>query len=120
MKTAAFRDLFESARHRPDLCFDGRRRYDVMVAFVMGCDAGTAWVLLRGFDDWIAARHPDVAGDPWPSAVARIALASTPSAASPATATTTTTPAPAVQAFDDTQHRHAVATLWRLLDQFLS
>jgi hypothetical protein len=56
-----FRKLFKRVRRTPRM-YVLSDRYDVMVAFVCGCDAATGGNLLAGFQEWAAERvtgHPE-------------------------------------------------------------
>jgi hypothetical protein len=50
-----YRELFEKVGKYPRM-YLRRGTYDEAVAFVLGCDAGNAWGLLTGFDEWLVIR----------------------------------------------------------------
>jgi hypothetical protein len=50
-----FRNLFKRVRRAPRM-FLLSDRYEVVVAFVCGCDAATDGRLLAGFQEWVAPR----------------------------------------------------------------
>jgi hypothetical protein len=61
-----FRKLFKLVRRAPRM-FVTSHRYELMVAFVCGCDAATEGSLLAGFQEWAGekvAGHPE-AGVSW-------------------------------------------------------
>ncbi len=98
-----YRVLFRHVRERPDMFFGHQPTYDEAVAFVLGCDAGNAKGLLRGFREWILVRLPnDRSNLFWPWLVRDLVASLTADCDSPV---------------DD--ERRAIETLWIALDSFL-
>jgi hypothetical protein len=104
---SAYRELFTHVRDRPGMYLQGGDRYDVVTAFILGCDMGNSGGLLRGFEEWLLQRRGGPRNVHWSGLVVSIAFSEDDKEP------------PLIQNFDADQHRRAVATLWELGDQFL-
>lgn len=102
----AYRELFASVRDRPGMYVITEGRYDVVVAFLLGCDLGNAGGLLRGFEEWLLQQYGGHRNVHWSGLIREIAFRES-------------SDSPHNGDFTDEQHRQAVALLWELVDRFL-
>ncbi|TQS44029.1 hypothetical protein [Cryptosporangium phraense] len=86
---------------RPGM-FVGRVTYFTVTAFLLGYDAHSGHRVLAGWDDWLTARRGRDCDHAWPGKVLHLAL--------PEGWTADLAPG---------QDRHAITTLFALLDAFL-
>lgn len=100
-----FQEFFHGVHQRPALHgLDGS--YKDFVTFLLGFDAATSWNLLSGFREWLVVRNGDGNNLVWSALVQRLALPEREHGYR-------------CRPLDPEEDAHAVATLFRLLDEFL-
>jgi hypothetical protein len=97
-------ELFEEVRRRPGMYFL-EDNFDVVAAFVLGCDLANEGGILAGFREWLVVRLGHSSNLAWRSLVLDFAF---PDASNPE----------AELARGVENHRRAIRTLWSLLSEF--
>ncbi|MGW4465921.1 hypothetical protein [Micromonospora sp. NPDC004704] len=99
-----YRELFRLVHLRPGMY--GVRTYWETAALVTGCDAGTGWMLLEGFREWLQLRIGANSSLGWSSMVVQLA--------------DPTYYERSPRAFTPTVETAALDLMFELLDQFLA